>query len=76
MKEPNVDVVICGEPVEWEASEYFEDLVAAEMAKGLILLGHEVSEEPGSGEVAAWLRTFLPDTPVEWIPAGEPVWTV
>ncbi len=76
MKEPAVDVVLGGEPVEWEASEYFEDLVTAKMAKGLILLGHEVSEEPGSGEVAAWLKTFLPDIPVEWIPAGEPIWTL
>ena len=76
MKSPGVDVVIGGEPVEWEASEYFEDLVATKMAKGLILLGHEVSEEPGSAEVAAWLKTFLTDIPVEWIPAGEPVWTV
>jgi len=76
MKVPGVDVVVAGEPVEWEASEYFEDLLTAKMAKGLILLGNEVSEEPGSGEVAVWLRTFLSDIPVEWIPAGEPAWTV
>jgi len=76
MKEPGVDVVIGGEPVEWEASEYFEDLVAAKMAKALILLGNEVSEEPGSGEVAAWLKTFVSEVPVEWLPAGEPFWTV
>jgi putative NIF3 family GTP cyclohydrolase 1 type 2 len=76
MKESGVDVVVGGEPVEWEASEYFEDLVAAKMARGLILLGNQVSEEPGSGEVAAWLKTFVTEAPVEWIPSGEPFWTL
>jgi len=46
------------------------------MTKALILLGNEVSEEPGSGEVAAWLKTFVSEVPVEWLPAGEPFWTV
>jgi len=76
MKEPGVDVFAGGEPVEWEASEYLEDLVAAKMIKGAILLGNQASEEPGSGEVAAWLKTFVTEVPVEWIPAGEPFWTV
>jgi hypothetical protein len=71
-----VDVVVGGEPVEWEATEYFQDLIAAKMSKGLILLGNEGSEEPGSGEVAAWLKTFVKEVPVEWMPAGEPVWAV
>jgi len=74
-KEPGVDLLVGGEPVEWEASEYLEDLVAAKMAKGAILLGNEVSEEPGSGEMATWLKTFVTEVPVEWISAGEPFWT-
>ena len=52
MREPGVDVVVAGEPVEWEASEYFEDLIEANMSKGLILLGNEASEDPGSGKAA------------------------
>ena len=74
LKEPDVDAVLIGEPVEWEASPYFEDLVASGQKKGMVILGHEVSEEPGSGEVASWLKTFLSEVPVEWIPAGEPFW--
>ncbi len=76
MAEPGVDVVLGGEPVEWEATEYFQDLIAAKMSKALILLGNEGSEEPGSGEVAAWLKTFVTEVPVEWTPAGEPFWAV
>ena len=72
LKEPGVDAVVGGEPVEWEAGPYFQDLVIAGQSKGLILIGDEVSEEPGSGEVAAWLKTFINETPIEWIPAGEP----
>ena len=74
LKEPGIDVVICGEPVEWEAHPYFEDWITAGKGKGMIILGHEVSEEPGAGEVAVWLKTFLSEVPVEWMAAGEPFW--
>ena len=72
LREPDVDVVITGDAVEWEAAPYFQDLVAAGKAKGLILLGDEASEEPGSGVMAEWLKGFVTEIPIEWIPAGEP----
>ena len=71
----DVDLVIAGEPVEWEGAEYVQDMIAAKMAKGAIFLGSEVSEEPGSGEVAAWLKTFI-QLPVQWFPSGSPFTTV
>ena len=74
LEEPGVDVVVAGEPVEWEALPYFEDWITAGKGKGMIILGSEGSEEPGSGEVATWLKTFVPEVPIEWIPAGEPFW--
>jgi putative NIF3 family GTP cyclohydrolase 1 type 2 len=75
-REPDVEVVITGDAVEWEAAPYFQDLVAAGKAKGLILLGDEPSEEPGSGEMAEWLKGFVTEVPIEWIPAGDPFWTL
>jgi putative NIF3 family GTP cyclohydrolase 1 type 2 len=72
--ESDPDLIVVGEPVEWEAAPYFQDLIASGKKKGMIILWQEVSEEPGSGEVAAWLRSFLTGIPIEWIPAGEPVW--
>ena len=69
-----VDAVVTGEPVEWEALPYFEDWISAGRGKAMIILGHEASEEPGSGEVAAWMKTFLTEIPVKWLPAGEPFW--
>jgi hypothetical protein len=74
LKEPGIDVVVCGEPVEWEAHPYFEDWITAGKGKGMIILGHEVSEEPGAGAVAAWMKTFISEVPVEWVSAGEPFW--
>ena len=66
-----VDLVVTGEVVEWEGVEYLQDAITAGQIKGAILLGSEVSEDPGSGEVAAWLKTFL-TLPVQWIPSGTP----
>jgi hypothetical protein len=50
------------------------DLVSSGQKKGLIVLGNEVSEEPGCGEMANWLKTFINEVPVEWFPTGEPAW--
>ncbi len=76
LTEPSVDAVIAGDAVEWEAAPYFQDLVTAGKTKGLLLIGDQASEDPGSGEVATWLKTFVSEVPIEWIPAGEPFWTL
>ena len=72
LKEPGLDAVVIGEPVEWEASPYFMDAIASGRKLGLLVLGQQASEEPGSGEMAAWLKSLVPEVPVEWMPAGEP----
>jgi len=75
LSEPGVDLIVVGEP-QWEneLSLYSFDLHAAGQKKGMIVLGQEVSEEPGCGEMATWLKSFVTEVPVEWIPAGEPSW--
>jgi len=70
------DVVVAGDAVEWEAVPYFQDLVTAGRAKGLVLVGNEASEDPGMLEMARWLKTFVTEVPIEWISAGEPFWTL
>src|SRR5205823_1896498 len=72
LQEPGVDAVVIGEPVEWEAAPYFQDVVASGQKKGMIILGQAVSEEPGCGEMASWLKKTLGGIAVDWIPAGEP----
>jgi putative NIF3 family GTP cyclohydrolase 1 type 2 len=70
----NVDALLIGEAIEYDSFEYFRDTVTAGQNKGAILLAHEVVEEWGMDDCAVWLRTFIPEVPIEWIPSGEPFW--
>jgi putative NIF3 family GTP cyclohydrolase 1 type 2 len=69
-----VQVLITGEPREWETVEYVADAVTEGKPKALIILGHIPSEQAGMVECAQWLRTFVNEVPVEFVPAREPFW--
>ena len=75
----DVDVVISGEQQEvdgaLDAPEYALDAAALGIPKGWIMLGHAVSEEAGMLEMAQWIRSFVPEVPVQLVKAGEPFWT-
>jgi len=70
-----VQVMVMGEGVEWETIPYAADAVTAGMHKALIILGHIPSEQAGMEECARWLKGFLTQVPVKFIPAREPFWT-
>jgi hypothetical protein len=69
-----VDVIVGGEQREWEGVSYAFDAQSAGQPKGLILIGHWVSEDQGMRLCAGWLKTFVSEVPVEWITAGDPFW--
>jgi putative NIF3 family GTP cyclohydrolase 1 type 2 len=70
---PDIDVSIGGEAPESGANaEYALDASAAGLPKGMIVLGHLMSEDHGMREVAEWLRTFVTEVPIDFIAAGEP----
>ena len=71
---PDVDVFVCGETREWETVEYAQDLVASGRKKGLIVIGHVASEQAGMKYCAEWLKGFIGEVPVEYVPASEPFW--
>jgi putative NIF3 family GTP cyclohydrolase 1 type 2 len=71
---PKADVYVCGEATEWEGIEYARDTIATGQKKGMILAGHQVTEEPGMNLCAQWLKKLVPEVPVEWITAGDPFW--
>lgn len=75
LQREEVEVLLIGEAREWETVEYARDAVIAGMEKALIILGHVVSEEAGMEECARWLKTFVTEVPVEFIPSAEPFWT-
>lgn len=76
LERDDVQVLVAGEAREWETVEYVRDAAAEGRRKALILLGHEVSEEPGMEYCARWLRGLFPGVPVTFIPAGEPFQSV
>ena len=74
LNQPGVDLLLAGEASEWETVEYVRDAVAQGWPKSLILLGHEVSEEPGMEQCAKELRLVFPGTQVDHIVSGQPLW--
>jgi putative NIF3 family GTP cyclohydrolase 1 type 2 len=74
----DVDVVMSGEAQETDGAlddtEYVLDAATLGIAKGQIILGHAISEEPGMQDCAEWLKTFITEVPVRLVRAGEPYW--
>jgi putative NIF3 family GTP cyclohydrolase 1 type 2 len=72
----NVEVLLVGETREWETVEYAADAVSEGKRKALIVIGHVPSEQAGMEECARWLKTFVKDVPIEFVPAKQPFWTL
>jgi putative NIF3 family GTP cyclohydrolase 1 type 2 len=76
---PETDVVIGGESQEADGGfdnvEYVADAATLGIAKGLIMLGHVVSEQAGMEDLGKWMGTFIKDIPIQYVPAEEPFWT-
>ena len=70
------DVILIPEAREWDSAEYVRDLAESGQKKGALVMAHEEFEEWGMEDCAEWLRSFVGEAPVEWIPAGEPFWMV
>jgi putative NIF3 family GTP cyclohydrolase 1 type 2 len=71
---PMADLVLSGEPREWEAVEYVFDTASAGQPKGMIAVGRVLSEEAGMRACAAWLRPLITEVPIEAIAVGDPYW--
>lgn len=76
LQQPDIEVVVIGEGLEWETMPYVADAVSAKMRKALIVVGHIPSEQAGMDEFARWLRTIVTEVPIELIAAAEPFWLV
>jgi putative NIF3 family GTP cyclohydrolase 1 type 2 len=74
LHDDEVEALILGEANEWEIIEYAADAVAQKRRKALIVLGHIPSEEAGMRESVRWLKTFVPEVPVDFIVTPEPFW--
>jgi putative NIF3 family GTP cyclohydrolase 1 type 2 len=75
LQRDDVEVLLAGESPEWETTEYVRDAMQQGRRKAVVFLGHTNSEEAGMKHCAAWLKGFVADVPIKFIPAGDPFWT-
>lgn len=69
-----IDVLVCGYAHEWEVVEYCQDMIAAGLKKGMVLLGENASVNAGMKYVADWIATVVPEAPTSFVPLPEPYW--
>lgn len=72
LMEGNIDVLVCGEVNEWETNEYVRDSQHTAKPVGLIVTGHQSSEEDGMRLLADWLAGQYPGLTITHVPAGDP----
>lgn len=72
MNDNNIDILICGEVTEWTTCAYVRDAAALGFNKGMLILGHEKSEEAGMKHLVSWLQDIAGDIEIQFIDSGEP----
>lgn len=75
LRRDDADVVIAGECAQWETYEYARESMLQGRKKAVIFLGHIPSEEAGMEFCAGWMKTFIPDIPILFIPSGPSYFT-
>jgi putative NIF3 family GTP cyclohydrolase 1 type 2 len=76
LEQDDVQVLLVGETREWETVEYAADAGTQGRKKALIVIGHVPSEQAGMEECTRWLKGFVKEVPVAFVPAKQPFWTV
>ena len=74
LQRDDVEVLVIGEVPEWETIEYVADAAAQGKRKALILMGHIPSEQAGMENCASWLKTFVKNVKIGFVPTAEPFW--
>jgi putative NIF3 family GTP cyclohydrolase 1 type 2 len=74
LEKDDIQVLICGEPREWETVEYVADAATEGKQKGLIILSHIPSEQGGMDEAVRWMKPFLPEVKIDFVPTRDPFW--
>lgn len=76
LQRDDVDVVISGETREWETCEFLRDAAFFGRPKGMLVVGHATSEEPGMAYLADWLREHFPAVRITHLASGDPFRTL
>ncbi len=70
------DCILVSETREYDSFEYARDTVLSGAAKGAIFISHTSGEDLGMEEFARWIKPFVPEVPVKFIPTTDEFWTV
>jgi putative NIF3 family GTP cyclohydrolase 1 type 2 len=73
---PKADCILVSETREYDSFEYARDTVLSGAKKGAIFISHEAGEDLGMEEFARWLKPFVPEVPIQFIPTTDEFWTV
>lgn len=72
LKDPGVDVILTGTTPEVDfCTTYIRDAITAGRKLGMIQVGYEKSDYPGSVEIAHWLRDAFPGVPIDLPPPSH-----
>jgi putative NIF3 family GTP cyclohydrolase 1 type 2 len=71
---PKVDMLLISEAREWDSIEYVRDTILSGSKKGAVIITHEAGEEAGMDHCAEWLRTFVTEVPIEFVPTHDRLW--
>lgn len=71
---PKVDMLLISEAREWDSIEYVRDTILSGQKKGAVIISHEAGEEAGMDHCTEWLRTFVTEVPIEFIPTHDRLW--
>ena len=73
LQRKDVDAILCGEIREWETCEYLRDAAFFGRPKGMLVVGHATSEEPGMAYLVSWLRPHFPGVTITHVACGDPL---
>jgi len=76
LEDEQVNVVVTGESVEWEAVPFTQDVIYAGRELSLIATGNAISENPGTVALADLLNADDPVVPVTAMSVTPPAWAV
>jgi putative NIF3 family GTP cyclohydrolase 1 type 2 len=73
---PKADCILVSETREYDSFEYARDMVLSGAKKGAIFISHTSGEDLGMQEMERWLKPFVPEVPIRFIPTTDEFWTV
>ena len=72
MNDNDLDVLVCGEILEWIVCAYVRDAAQLGLNKTMIILGHNRTEEVGMQHLPNWLKPLFPEMQIVFIESGDP----